>query len=85
MELLCHPASGIKFPISLIEVGVVHADQKEVGWCYYESLKKRGKETGNEETQEVYMVETDQPRKITMRDLDSREEQRIRPEPNDEL
>ena len=38
-----------------------------------------------EGTQEVNLVETDQHRKMNMKDLDPREEGRPRPKPNDKL
>ena len=36
-------------------------------------------------TQEVHMVEIDQNKNMSVRDLDSRKEGRVRLEPNDEL
>ena len=76
---------ALKFPILQTEVGVVHTNQKEVWQCYNESLKKKGNEQGKGGTQEVHIVEIDQPKKMNIRDLDPREEGRARLEPNDEL
>ena len=35
------PYLALKYPISPTEVGVIHADQKEVQQCYNESLKRK--------------------------------------------
>ncbi|WOL01179.1 hypothetical protein Cni_G09893 [Canna indica] len=42
------PHLAVKFPISEIEVNVLHADQKEAQWCYKECLKPRMAEPRNE-------------------------------------
>ena len=79
------PHLALKFPILPTEVGITHANQKEARHCYNETLKKKRKEQGRGGTQEVHMVEGDQPMKMNMRDMDPREEGRARFEPNDEL
>ena len=79
------PHLALKFPVSTTEFRVIHGEQKETRRYYHESLKKRRKEAGIEGTQEVHIVETDQHRKMNMRDHDPREEERARPEPNEEL
>ena len=76
---------ALKFPISPTSVGVIHANQKEARQCYHESLRRKDKETRMEGTQEIYMVEINQNKKMNIRDLDPRKERRARLEPNDEL
>ena len=53
--------------------------------CYHESLKKRGKEAGNEGTQEVHIVKTNEHQKMSITDSDPKVEGKVRPKPNDEL
>ncbi|WOL20688.1 hypothetical protein Cni_G29493 [Canna indica] len=41
------PHLAVKFPVSKIEVGVLHADHKEDRWCYNECLKPKAVEPRN--------------------------------------
>ena len=79
------PYLALKFLISPTKVGGIHANQKEAREYYHESLRRKGKEAGIEGTPEVHIVETNQHKKMNIRDLDPREEGRERPEQNDEL
>ena len=75
------PYLALNFPISATEIGVIYVDQKEAQMLSWVFEEKKGAEI--EGTQEVHMVEIDQNKNMSMRDLDPREEGRVRPEPND--